>query len=78
MPNLQALFCQHPESVGESYLQHLVCASRFAGSLFVAACVCFVHALLPFMFEKTGSQLIKRLHEQMVVGRVRGAEEAVG
>jgi hypothetical protein len=37
-----------------------------------------VHALLPFLFEKTGSRAITALHDRMVVNRQRHAagEEA--
>jgi hypothetical protein len=31
--------------------------------------VCFIHALLPFCFKKTGSNMIKDMHERMVINR---------
>ena len=54
---LKRLFLEHPASVDESYGEHLVVASSFSFKLFAAACACAVHALLPFMFEKTGSRI---------------------
>ena len=33
--------------------------------------VCLVHAALPFMFEKTASNAVTRLHDRMVVNRAR-------
>lgn len=64
-------FTRHLESVDESYFEHCGHAMRFAATLAVAAVVCLVHALLPFLFERTGSQLIGKLHDRMVVNRTR-------
>ena len=69
--NLRRLFTEHPESVGETYLQHLCAASWFAARMFTGAIACFVHALLPFTFRHTGSECISELHERMVVNRNR-------
>ncbi|WP_373299209.1 DUF6356 family protein [Arenicella chitinivorans] len=63
------LFSEHPASVGETYWTHLLTALRFSGVLFVAGVCCFVHALFPFLFPKTASLLIYRLHTQMIVQR---------
>ena len=65
------IFTQHPASVGENYLQHMGSALSFALPLLGAFLACLVHALLPFLFEKTGSRLIVRLHERMVTNRHR-------
>ena len=68
------LFTQHPESVGESYFQHLVEAMGFAGSLLTATVCCFCHALMPFLFTHTGSDCISRLNS-MMESRRRGVGE---
>ncbi len=70
------IFTRHPASVGENYLQHMGSALSFALSLLGACLVCLVHALLPFMFEKTGSRIIERLHARMVMNRHRHATHA--
>ena len=62
---------RHLQSVDETYFEHFGQALRFSITLAVAAVVCLVHALLPFLFERTGSQLIDRLHDRMVVNRRR-------
>jgi hypothetical protein len=67
------LFLEHPRSVGESYLEHQRHALGFAFSLFLAALACFVHALVPALFVRTGSTAITRLHDRMVVHRVARA-----
>jgi len=69
--DLTRAFTAHPASVGESYTQHLRMASGFALRLLGAACACLVHALLPFLFERTGSRCISELHERMVTSRTR-------
>ena len=65
------LFTDHPASVGETYLEHMASASSFSVRLFFAAFACAVHALLPFLFEKTGSRMITDLHGRMVLHRDR-------
>ena len=70
------LFTEHPASVGESYGEHLLVAGRFGGRLLLAGLACLVHALLPFLFVKTGSNAIRALHEEMVSHRRRGASAA--
>lgn len=70
------IFTQHPASVGENYLQHMGSALSFALPLLGAFLACLVHALLPFLFAKTGSRIIVRLHDRMVTNRHRHAQQA--
>ena len=63
------LLTEHLRSVDETYYQHLRHALRFSGTLAVAGFVCLVHAIFPFLFQKTGSALITRLHQDMVTER---------
>lgn len=62
-------FTDHPNSVGESYLQH----SRVAGSVGIkmvgAGLACLVHAVLPFLFVTTGSRMILTLATKISAGR---------
>jgi len=73
--DLQRLFTEHPASVGESYWGHLLRASWFGGKLLLAAGACFVHAVFPFLFVKTGSQAITQLHNAMVTHRRTAPKE---
>ncbi len=66
---MKILFCDHPASVNETYGEHLVVASGFALRLMAGGLACLVHALLPFLFVKTGSAIIEELHERMAVNR---------
>jgi hypothetical protein len=68
---IKRLFILHPRSVGESYAEHLVMAGRFGASMIGAGLACLIHALIPGLFEKTGSAAIARLHDRMVENRRR-------
>ena len=59
------LFTEHPQSVDETYFEHMRFAAGFSGRLFLASCAAFVHAFLPFLFEKTASGMIKTMHHRM-------------
>ncbi len=60
------LFTEHPESVGETYFQHLLAAGTFGLRMVLGGLACLVHGLLPFLFERTGSNCITDLHQRMV------------
>ena len=68
---LRGAFTEHPASVGETYGEHMGMACGFATRLLLASLACYVHALLPFLFVKTGSRAIAELHERMVLHRQR-------
>lgn len=57
------LFNDHPASVDETYLQHAAFAGRFSLALFGAAFAALVHAVFPFLFEKTASRTVARLYQ---------------
>jgi hypothetical protein len=67
------LFLEHPETVGESYSEHFFVAMSFSIRLGAACLMCAIHALLPFLFTKTGSKMITELHDDMVSHRDRSA-----
>ncbi len=62
-------FSEHPASVGESYLEHMAVAGSFGWAMLRGSLACFVHAVLPFLFLKTGSGIIGQLHTRMVTHR---------
>ena len=69
MQLIQRLFREHPESVGESYLEHLFQASYFGVRMLVAGLACLVHAVLPCLFKTTGRSARSELHTKMLVKR---------
>ena len=58
----RSLFTAHPQSVDESYFEHMAFAGKFAALLFAAAFCALVHAILPFLFERTASRIIAKLY----------------
>lgn len=58
------IFTQHPATVGETYWGHMSFALGFAGWLLLAGCAALIHAIFPFAFETTASQIIARLYER--------------
>lgn len=66
-----SIFTAHPASVNETYFEHMGVALSFSAKLIFAGSVCLVHALLPFLFEKTGSRQVEALHRTMVTNRIR-------
>ena len=68
--NYQSHFLvRHLDSVGESYFQHFKHAMSFSLRLLYAGIVCMLHAIFPFLFEKTGSEMICKLYDCMVQHR---------
>jgi hypothetical protein len=63
--SLSRLFTEHPQSVDENYFEHLLFAGKFAATLLVAGLAALVHAILPFLFEKTASRMINKMHYRM-------------
>ncbi|MEM7505334.1 MAG: DUF6356 family protein [Pseudomonadota bacterium] len=62
---IHTAFTAHPASVDESYGEHFAFALGFAGKLGLAALIAFVHALLPFLFEKTAGRMVNELHDRI-------------
>ena len=56
------LFIDHPESVGESYMEHQGFALAASFRLFTAAFACLIHAFVPAWFEKTASTIVREMH----------------
>jgi hypothetical protein len=66
------LFVAHPQSVGETYIEHQRMAFSFAGPLLLAGFACLLHAIIPGLCERTASSKIEMLHNRLVTAR-RGA-----
>ena len=58
------IFTAHPASVDETVGEHFFFAMKFACLLFAAAGAALVHAILPFMFEKTASKIVAKLYHR--------------
>jgi len=75
---LRKLFNDHPETVGETYWQHMGMAFSFAGTMIFSGFACLIHGIFPFLFLKTGSKAITGLHDRMVTNRSRHRPSADG
>ena len=64
MTALTRLFSEHPHSVDETYFEHMRFAATFSATLLAAAFCAIVHAVLPFLFEKTASRMVARLYQR--------------
>jgi len=62
---LRNVFLTHPESVGESYLEHQRAALTFAFILAVTALAALIHAIVPALCETTARRRIAALHERL-------------
>ena len=69
-------FTQHPATVGESYFEHMFRALKFGARMVGAGLGCMVHAVFPFLCEKTGSKMIDCLHSEMTEVKSRCPEHA--
>ncbi|WP_299196454.1 DUF6356 family protein [uncultured Erythrobacter sp.] len=63
------IFTQHPASIGETYGQHFAHASGFGVAMLSGGFACLVHAVFPWLCERTGSDTIRRLYRSMVTNR---------
>ena len=60
---MKNIFKDHPNSVGETYFQHLLKAMSFVIKLNIIAARAFVHAIFPWCFKDSVSNQIKELND---------------
>lgn len=68
----------HPAPVGETYGEHCCSATSFGVAKLLDGAACLLHCVRPFVFTRTGSRIIARLHDRMVVSRMRPPQVAHG
>lgn len=61
----QRIFLDHPGSVDETYFEHMRFAGWFASRLLLAGGAALVHAIIPCLFEKTASGMIREMHTRI-------------
>ena len=66
-------FTAHPHSVGESYAEHCAFACRYGARMTLGGLAAFVHGLLPFLFQTTGSRVTRELSEVLEQSAARAA-----
>jgi len=63
------LFLDHPRSVGESYFEHQTFALGFSLRLLGAGIAALIHAVLPFAFVTTASQMVRAMAAELEMRR---------
>lgn len=66
--SIRGKFTEHPNSVDESYFEHMQFAFGMSRQLLRAARCCAVHALMPWKHCTTGSDAIKEMHTIVTAG----------
>jgi hypothetical protein len=72
MIGIKKLFTEHPNSIGESYLEHMGQAVRVACKCQLAAATQLIHAVLPFVKPPLNTDvcsMINYLHDKTVAAR---------
>lgn len=69
-------FTSHPNSVGETYFQHMRVAIGCGVRMVAGGMACVLHGLLPFLFTTAGTEQIRYLHRRMVENRMGGSDKA--
>ena len=69
------LFVDHPKSVDEGYWEHFGVAARFALTMIWGGLCGLVHAVVPGLCVKTGSNTVRRLNQIIVINRAKKGED---
>ncbi len=62
---LHKVFLAHPETVDETYFEHMRFAAGFAFWLSVAASAALIHAVVPALCKTTASTILQQLHAKI-------------
>lgn len=68
------IFTKHPRDVGETYFEHMIHAGKYGFGMLFGSFACFIHAIFPFLCEKTGSNIFLKMTDHYV-SRMPHAEE---
>ncbi len=66
-------FTAHPRDVGESYLEHGLFACRYGAKMTLGGIAAFLHGMMPFLFQTTGSRITRELNASLEESRARAA-----
>ncbi len=56
------LFVEHPREAGETYWQHLRFTLGMSSRFLYCWLALFIHGIFPFLFTRTGSSQIEKMH----------------
>ena len=61
MGKIKKLFTDHPNSRGETYFEHLLCAAGYGLRMMFAGFAAVIHSIFPFLFETIASDLAREI-----------------
>ena len=56
---------EHLKEVNETYFQHMAIAFKISFTMLVTGIFCLIHALIPGLFKKTGSNQIAKIYDMV-------------
>ena len=62
---MKNIFTEHPEEVGETYLEHMFNALRYSLTFLFLFVVAFIHSIFPFLFTLTASCVVQEMAEHI-------------
>ena len=62
---IKKLFTDHPHATGETYFQHMWFALYLSFQGFRMFLAAFIHAIFPFMFQKTTTNILVATQHQV-------------
>lgn len=68
---LRKIFFEHPETVNETYFEHLIQATRFGVKMMLGGFACIIHALIPCLFMSTARNTAIELNDILVKNRAK-------
>jgi hypothetical protein len=71
-------FTAHPREVGETYFEHGLFACRYGAKMALGGLAAFLHGLMPFLFQTTGSRITRELHAALEESRARATARRDG
>lgn len=63
--NLKELFTEHPNSVDETYFEHLLYATVKGLTLILLGLIGIIHAIFPFLFVFTVSRAVSKMGKEV-------------
>jgi hypothetical protein len=75
---MKNIFTAHPHSIGETYFQHMKFAFLFGAKMAVGGCASIIHAIFPFVFQTTGSNMLMKLAQFYIERKTDHKENVKG
>lgn len=69
MKLIRNIFCQHPNTVGETYFVHMFYCMKTALLFILYSLIICIHGLIPALFTTTASSCIEKLYNSLHLRR---------